>query len=437
MRRIATSLCLTLGIALLSSAAPLRAQAPAKTFSPAAAETVGVSSERLARLDAFLRGAIKDGSAAGIVTLVARHGRIVHFGAFGQQDAEHGVPMAKDTLFRIASQSKAVTSVAAMLLVEDGRLLLSDPISKYIPAFKRTTVRVPPAPGSPANAPAGTVPAKREITVRDLLTQTAGISYGSAPLEAQYQAARVFGFYFADKDEEIGAPIERLAALPFDAQPGEKWIYGFATDILGRVVEVASGQPLDQFFQQRIFGPLRMTDTFFFVPKEKAARLAVVYSMIDGKLQRAPEPGKGQGDYVSGPRRCFSGGAGLVSTASDYARFLEMLRTGGSLEGVRLLSRKSVDLMIGDHVGSLYSEGHPGLCFGLGFEVTKDVGLSGRAGSVGEFGWGGAYHSKYWVDPAEGLVVVLMSQLLPSGSSTLHERFRNLVYQALVDEPSH
>jgi CubicO group peptidase (beta-lactamase class C family) len=378
-----------------------------------------------------MRQAVDDGRAAGIVTLVARRGRIAHFAAFGKQDVESGVPMARDTIFRIASQSKAVTSVAAMILVEEGKLLLSDPVSRYVPVFKKTTVRVPPPEGAPRDAPGGTVPAKREITIRDLLTHTSGVSYGSGPLEAQYKAANVLGFYFADKDEPIGAAIERLAALPFEGQPGEKYIYGFSTDILGYVVEKAAGQGLDEVFRTRIFEPLRMTDTYFFLPKDKASRLAAVYSLTDGKMQRAADAGTGQGDYVNGPRRCFSGGAGLVSTANDYARFLEMLRNGGELDGVRVLSRKSVELMTANQLGTLYQEGRFG--FGLGFEITEHVGRAGRYGSVGEFGWGGAYHTSYWVDPAEGLVAVFMTQLLPSGGSDLHGRFRSLLYQAIVD----
>jgi CubicO group peptidase (beta-lactamase class C family) len=411
---------------------PLAAEAAAKGFVAAAPESVGLSPERLARLGVAMKKAVDDGRAAGIVTLVARRGRIVHVGVFGKQDVEANVPMSQDTIFRIASQSKAVTSVAVMMMMEEGRLLLSDPVSKFIPAFKKTMVRVPPPEGAPKDAPGGSVPAKREITIRDLLTHTSGLSYGWGPMEAQYKAAGVLGWYFADKDEPIAAAVERLPALPFDAQPGEKFVYGFSTDVLGAVVEKASGQSLDELLRTRIFVPLKMNDTSFFLPKEKAGRLAVVYSANDdGTIRRAPDPGTGQGAYVDGPRRCFSGGAGLLSTASDYARFLEMLRNGGELEGTRILSRKTVELMTSNHVGTLFEEGRLG--FGLGFEITEHVGRSGRPGSVGEFGWGGAYHTNYWVDPKEGLVAVFMTQLLPAGTSDLHGRFRSLLYQAIVD----
>jgi CubicO group peptidase (beta-lactamase class C family) len=430
MRKHGASIGLAL-VLLFVPAGRTTAETAAKALSQAPPAAVGLSPERLDRLSATMRQAVDEGRAAGIVTLVARRGRIVHFAAFGKQDVESGVPMARDTIFRIASQSKAVTSVAAMVLVEEGKLLLSDPVSKYVPAFKKTVVRVPPPEGV-KDAAGGTVPAKREITIRDLLTHTSGVSYGSGPLEAQYKAANVLGWYFADKDEPIGAVIERLAALPFEAQPGEKYIYGFSTDILGYVVEKASGQSLDEVFRTRILGPLRMTDTHFFLPKEKASRLAAVYSLAEGgKIQRAPDAGMGQGDYVNGPRRCFSGGAGLLSTATDYARLLEMLRNGGELDGVRVLGRKSVELMTTNHVGTLYQEGRFG--FGLAFEITEHVGRAGRYGSVGEFGWGGAYHTNYWVDPAEGLVAVFMTQLLPADGSDLQAKFRSLLYQAIVD----
>ena len=433
MRKHGASIGLALVLLCVQAGRTAAETAAARALSQAPPASVGLSAERLDRLSAFMRQAVDDGRAAGIVTLVARRGRIVHLAAFGKQDVESGVPMARDTIFRIASQSKAVTSVAAMVLIEEGKLLLSDPVSRYIPAFKKTLVRVPPPEGAAKDAPGGTVPAKREITIRDLLTHTSGVSYGSGPLEAQYKAANVLGWYFADKDEPIGAAIERLAALPFEGQPGEKYIYGFSTDILGYVVEKASGQSLDEVFRTRILGPLRMTDTHFFLPKDKASRLAAVYSVAEGgKIQRAADAGTGQGDYVNGPRRCFSGGAGLLSTATDYARLLEMLRSGGELDGVRVLGRKSVELMTTNHVGTLYQEGRFG--FGLAFEITEHVGRAGRYGSVGEFGWGGAYHTNYWVDPAEGLVAVFMTQLLPAGGSDLHAKFRSLLYQAIVDK---
>lgn len=400
----------------------------------AAPASQGMSAERLQQLAAVMKTAADSGKVAGSVTLVARNGRVVHYDASGLRDVESSAPMAPDSIFRIASMSKAVTSVAVMMLVEEGKVLLDDPVSRFIPSFARTSVVVRPPAGSPASAPSGTAPALRPITIRHLLTHTAGVSYGSGnPMEASYRDAGVIGWYFADKDEPIAASIDRLAALPFDHQPGDRYIYGFSTDILGVVVEKASGQTLDEFFRTRIFAPLKMPDTHFYLPDDKRNRLATVYSLEspDGRITRAPQPMTGQGDYVEGPRRSFSGGAGLLSTASDYARFLQMLLNGGELDGVRLLSPKTVELMTSNHVGALYQDGRFG--FGLGFEVTEHVGRSGRHGSVGEFGWGGAYFTKYWVDPQEQLVVVFMTQLLPASGLDLHSKLRTQVYSAVVE----
>lgn len=400
-----------------------------------APEQSGMAPDRLARITSTMKELVDAGRLAGTVTLVARNGKVVYHEAAGRRDVEKNVPMTTDTLFRIASMSKAVTSVAVMMLVEEGRVHLDDPVSRFIPAFAKTTVVVPAAAGMPASA-AGRAPAARPITIRHLLTHTAGISYGNGnPFESEYRAASVIGWYFADKSEPIAATIDRLAALPMDAQPGEKFVYGFNTDILGVVVEKASGQSLADFIGTRILTPLKMTSTSFYVDPAQADRLATVYSVAgpDAPLTRAPDPGTGQGNYVNGPRASYSGGAGLVSTASDYARFLQMLLNGGTLDGARILSPKTVELMTSNHVGSLYSNGALG--FGLGFEITEHVGRSGRPGSVGEYGWGGAYHTKFWVDPAEKIVVVFMTQLLPAGGSTAHMTLRQLVYSAVVDKP--
>ena len=395
-----------------------------------APDTVGVSPARLARLTDTLKRYVDEGRIAGTVTLIARDGRVVYYEAAGRADVERNVPMQKDSMFRIASQSKAITSVAIMMLVEEGRILLNDPLHKFIPAFKATSVVVPPPADASPGSPVAVVAARRPITIRDLLTHTAGIGYGGNAARFQYDAAGFDQRYFADKAEPIGTWVEKLAALPFDAQPGESYVYGYATDILGHVVEKASGVPLDVFFRTRIFEPLKMVDTYFFVPEAKRARLTTVYAASSsGAIVRAPDAGRSQGAYVDGPRACFSGGAGLVSTAADYARFLQMLLNGGQLDGVRLLGPKTVELMTTNHTGTLYSNGTLG--FGLGFEITEHVGRAGRPGLVGEFGWGGAYYTSYWVDPQEKLVVVFMSQLLPSGGLDLQGKVRTLVYQAI------
>jgi CubicO group peptidase (beta-lactamase class C family) len=418
--------CLVVLLLSLTVASSGRAQPrPA----PITAST-GISVERLDRLSATLQQYVDQQRVAGLVTIVVRNGRTVHLEAFGKRDLESGTPMQADTIFRIASMSKAITSVATLMLLEEGKLLLGDPVSKFIPSFAKTTVIVAPPPGAVAGTPVSVVPAKRAITIRDLLTHTAGIGYGAGPAESLYKAANVHMWYFADKNEPIATTIDRLAALPFDAQPGERYVYGFNTDILGVVVEKASGMSLDEFFRTRIFQPLKMVDTHFYLPPEKRDRLATVYSLRDGTLVRAPQEGMGQGAYVDGPRQSFSGGAGLLSTASDYARFLQMVVNGGELDGVRLLSPKTVELMSSSHTGTLFNEGRTG--FGLGFEVVEHVGRSGEHGSVGLLSWGGAYHTDFWADPQEKLVAVLMTQLLPAMGSDLHGKFRALVYQSIV-----
>jgi CubicO group peptidase (beta-lactamase class C family) len=420
--------------ALLLVAPALRAEAPL-----AAPESVGLSTERLKRLSSAMQQYVDEGRIAGVVTWVARNGRPVHLEAFGKADVEAGAPMRTDTVFRIASQTKALTSVAVMMLVEEGKIGLADPVSRFIPAWARTKVAVPPPPGAAAGTPVGAVPAKRPITIRDLLTHTAGIGYGEGVAAEEWNAAGIQGWYFADRSEPVSAVVERMAALPMDAQPGEKYVYGYATDVLGVVVERVSGLTLADFFERRITGPLGMADTRFYLPPEQKGRLAAVYAAKDGKIERATDPRIGQGNYVEGPRVAFSGGAGLLSTARDYGRFLQMLLNGGELDGVRLLSPKTVELMTVSHTGALFPEARAdraGLGFGLGFEVTEDIGKSGRHGSVGAFGWGGAYHTTYWADPKEKLVALLMTQLLPAGGSDLHPRFRALVYQAIVGPPA-
>jgi len=413
---------------LLALAAPsVFAQALPRVAKP---EEVGLSSERLQRLTDAFQGYVKDGKLAGAVVLVARRGKVVYSGAFGQRDIETHAPMKEDAIFRIASQTKALVSVAALQLQEEGKLVIGDPVGRYIPEFQKTKVAVLRPGGYDV------VDAKRPITIRDLLTHTSGVSYGDGPAKELWQKAGITGWYFADRDEPVAATVTRMAALPFDAQPGEKYIYGYNTDILGVVVERASGQSLDEYLRTRIFEPLKMRDTHFYLPPAKADRLATVYSATpNGKIERAPTTGTmvSQGAYVEGPRKSFSGGAGIVSTAGDYARFLQMMLTGGELEGARILGRKTVELMTVDHIGALETEAGRG--FGLGFSVVKDVGLRGIPGSVGEYGWGGAYHSTYWVDPREQLVVVYFTQLLPANNLDDHAKLRALVYQAIVDEP--
>ena len=391
-----------------------------------------VQPDRLARIDQLLQQYVDENRIAGIVALVLRDGQPVYEGAVGWRDKEAGVRMSTDTVFRIASQTKALTSVSILSLVEEGKIGLSTPVSRFIPSFAKTTVAVRNEAGVTV------VPAKRPITIRDLLTHTSGISYGTeSSVAALYEAkglgpAAGFGWYTADKSEPICDTMERLGSLPFVSQPGEAWVYGYSIDVLGCIVERASGVPLDEFVRTRITDPLGMKDTRFFLPAAQRDRLAAVYAGgSDGTFTRAPDGPKGQGNYVDGPRRSFAGGAGLLSTARDYARFLEMIRNGGALGGVRILAPRTVDLMTTNQVGSLHST--TGLGFGMGFETTDRFGANGMDG-VGAFGWGGAYGSVYRVDPQSKLVIVLMIQLLP-GATDIREKFPTLVYQALA-EPS-
>jgi CubicO group peptidase (beta-lactamase class C family) len=414
-------------VVVLSLAVP--ALAPAQALPRASsAEAVGLSTARLGRVTSVMNDAVRDKQVAGTVTLVVRDGQVAYFEATGAQDAERGTPMRTDTIFRIASMTKAVVSVGIMMLAEEGRLSLSDPVSKFIPAFARTTVL------AEADGRAAVVPALRAITIRDLLTHTAGLSYGGGALEPYYSAAGFTQWYFADRAQPMTAWIDKLATLPFASQPGERWIYGYNTDVLGNVIERLTGHTLAEFVEARIARPLKMVDTSFFLPAAKADRLAAVYAVgPGGTITRAPEGHPGQGMYAGGPQVAFSGGAGLLSTAADYARFMQMLLNGGVLDGERLLSPTTVSLMTSNHVGTLYQGGALG--WGLGFEVVEQLGRAPRYGAAGEFSWSGAYHTTYWADPVEKLVVVFMTQLLPAGPVDLRFRIRTLVNQAIVGPP--
>jgi len=411
------SLCLWLALAVI----PV-------SFAADAAD-LGFDPARLQRLDAVIQHHVDQGHLAGCVVYVARKGQVVHLKAFGHQDVEAGLPMPTDAIHRIASMSKAITSVAIMMLYEEGRLMMRDPLHKHLPAFRNQVVAVAP----PADAPPGTKfvtePARRPIQIRDLLTHTAGLTYGDGPAVDLYKAAGLHGWYFADKNETIGEAVNRLATLPLHGHPGESWQYGYATDVLGHLVEVLSGMPLDRFIEERICRPLGMKDTSFFLPPGKESRLAPVYGVQDGKLVRMEDSTKS--DYVQGPRKCFSGGAGLLSTIQDYGRFLQMLANGGELDGVRLLNPKTVGLMHANHTGDKYRRDTS--AFGLGFWVNDDPGFYGELVNRGAFGWGSAYFPQYLVDPEKHLVAIFMTQLRPTGGLDLNQKFKVLTYQALLD----
>jgi len=387
----------------------------------------GFATDRLARIDQFMQEYVDSNRIGGAVALVLRDGKVAYQKAVGWADKDARRPMTSDAIFRIASQSKAITSVAILSLVEEGKIAFSDPVSRFIPAFAHTRVML--------DTGGVTVNARRQITIRDLLTHTAGISYGTERKVAALYTPKAlgpaagWGWYTADKDEPICETIERLATLPFVAQPGERFVYGYNTDILGCVVERASGMPLDKFIHDRITAPLRMNDTWFFLPVAERDRLVEVFmSDSTGHAIRAPDGARGQGHYVDGPRKDFSGGAGIVSTAHDYARLLQMILNGGQLEGVRILAPHTVDLMTHDQIGKLF--GQDGLGFGYGFETIERYGADGMK-SVGSFGWGGAYASTYSVDPVEHLVIVFMINQLPI-STDIASKFPTMVYSALT-----
>lgn len=424
-------------VSVTATEAPSPRPAPYETTASFAAHAGtaaprGLDAGRIAKLDAAMKAFVDSGELGGAVLVVRRDGEEVFARAWGWRDKEAGDAASLDTMFRIASQTKAVVSTAVMMLVEDGRILLDDPVGKHLPEWRETKVAVAREGGG-----YDVVPARRPITVRDLLTHTAGLSYGTGPAMEAWTKAGIVGWYFADRTEPVREVVRRMAALPMAAQPGTQFVYGYNTDVLGALVEEVSGQSLDAFLKARILDPLGMSDTHFYVPPQKASRLAVVYSADPAGVKRAPTPGAniagshiGQGHYVDGPRVAFSGGAGLVSTARDYSRFLQMMLDGGRApDGARLLSRKTVELMTRDHLTEAeYPEGRG---FGLGFRILTDPGKAGQHGTEGEFSWGGAYHSIYWVDPAEGLTVSYMTNLIPAGAIDDHGKVRALIYQAL------
>jgi CubicO group peptidase (beta-lactamase class C family) len=400
-------------------------------------QTVGLSAERLARIGSSVQRAIDEKRIAGAVTLVARNGRIAWLKAQGMQDQEAGKAMQPkamqpDAIFRICSMSKPITSTAVMMLYEEGKFLLSDPVSKYIPEFAHPKVLVKPAAGKPY-----AIPATREITIHNLLTHTSGLTYHWNPdLGAMYRDAGV-AHGLLQYDGKIGDSIKKLAGLPILFNPGEKFEYSLGVDALGYLVEVVSGMPLDQFMKNRIFDPLGMKDTYFFLPDDKVMRLATAYTFYEGKgLSRFPEQPIVEGAFAysadypyRGPKTLFAGGAGLSSTAADYARFCQMILNGGTLGSVRLLSRKSVELMSQDRLGKTV----PDVEFGLGFGVEGTKAPLGELGSPGQYGWGGFFYTKFFIDPKEKMIGIFMGQLHPTGDLNLDSLFQNLAYQAIVD----
>jgi len=395
-------------------------------------ETVGLSSDRLERIATAVQHNIDDKRIAGAVTLVVRHGKVAWFKAQGMADREASKSMPADAMFRICSMTKPITSVAVMMLYEEGKFLLDDPVSKYLPEFKNAKVLVKPASGATY-----TIPATKEITIRDLLRHTSGITYQwNDDLGAMYEKADVASGLLP-YDGTIGDSVKHLAALPLLFNPGDKFEYSLGVDVLGRLVEVVSGKPLDEFFRTRIFEPVGMKDTYFFPPDNKLNRLATAYTYYSDKgLNRFPDTPIREGsfvysaDYASrGPKKLFSGGAGLVSTAMDYARFCQMMLDDGKVGNTRLLSRKSVELMTHDQLGKIAQD----MGFGLGFGVDGVKAPLSELGSVGSYNWGGFFYTGFSIDPKEQMIVVFMAQLHPTGDLTLDKQVHELAYQAIND----
>jgi CubicO group peptidase (beta-lactamase class C family) len=392
-------------------------------------EDVGMSSERLNRIHPMIQGHLDAKDFSGAVTLVSRKGRLVHFETHGLADIESHKPMTKDTLFRLASMTKPVTAVSILMLLEEGKLVLSDPVSKFIPEYKNPKVAVWNLPNDPAGAGLRLVPAAREITVQDLLTHTSGLANGfEGPAGDFVRRANL------PQGGSLDERVKRAATLPLNFQPGTQWEYSPSTgfDTLGRIVEILSGMSLEQFFKTRVFDPLGMKDTFFTVPSGRQADVAVPYTKSADGLTR-PQPPAARSEAAG---QYFSGAGGLTGSAADYLTFSQMLLNGGQLNGVRLLGRKTIELMTSDATGPLDLRNYAGdqvlkgYGFGLGVRVRRSTGDNGWMGSVGDYGWAGALGTYFWIDPKEQLIGIVMIQ---TRNTRLRMEYPNLVYQAVVD----
>jgi len=406
--------------------------AHAQDLPAAKPESIGLSSDRLERIATVVQRDIDDKRIAGAVTLVVRRGKVAWFKAQGMSDREAAKTMPTDAMFRICSMTKPITSVAVMMLYEEGKFLLDDPVWKYLPEFKNPKVLVKPASGAPYS-----IPATKEITIRDLLRHTSGITYQwNDDLGSMYEKADVASGLL-QYDGTIGDSVKHLAALPLLFNPGDRFEYSLGVDVLGRLVEVVSGKPLDEFFRTRIFEPLGMKDSYFFPPDNKLDRLATAYTYYPDKgLNRFPDTPIREGSFVysadypsRGPKKLFSGGAGLVSTAMDYARFCQMMLDDGKVGNTRLLSRKSVELMTHDQLGKIT----PDMGFGLGFGIDGVKAPLSELGSIGSYNWGGFFYTGFSIDPKEQMIVVFMAQLHPTGDLTLDRQVHELAYQAIND----
>jgi CubicO group peptidase (beta-lactamase class C family) len=386
-------------------------------------ESVGMSSERLARLTAAMKSLSDSGQLSGVVTMVAKDGKVVHFEASGQRDVANGAPMQKDTIFRIYSMTKPITGVAMMILFEEGKWQLNDPVSKHIPEFANLKV----AKANPASGAVAQVAPDHPMTMRELMSHSGGLTYGvfgSTPVDKMYVDANVL-----DPNQPMQAMIDKLAKIPLLFQPGERWHYSVSVDVQGYLVEKLSGMPFPQFLKERIFDPLRMKDTAFHVPADKLDRFAQFYTLDKDRKLAAHS----SADYTKQPA-LTSGGGGLVSTASDYMRFCQMLLNGGELDGRRVLSPLTIKLMRTNMLPASASTFSPGTGFGLDFAVAEDPAAAGGYGGEGTYYWGGYAGTWFWIDPVYELVVVGMIQHRGDGMPDLRGLSRSLTYQAIVEE---
>lgn len=388
-------------------------------------ESVGFSLYRLARLDSFLQQAVDRGDLPNAVTFIARKGKVIHYKAYGYRNIENNIPLKTTDIFRIASQSKAVTSVALMTLYEEGKFGLDEPVSKYIPAFKNPRVL---ETFNPSDSSYVARPAKSEITIRQLLNHTAGYPYD----HPVYLKAGI-PMLNSTEDITLEEVVNKLAALPLAHDPGEAFTYGLHTDIIGRLIEVISGKSLDVFIKERIFDPLGMKDTYFYLPDDKKDRLVTLYEKLTMESKLSVSTNKTNQDFaVNGHKRYLSGGAGLVGTIEDYGRFCLMLLNGGEFHGYRILGKKTIEMMTANQIGDLTMWGGSNK-FGLGFEIMTDKGKAMIPGSVGSFKWGGVYSTDYLIDPAEDMVCLIYTNSFPNAFWQVTSFYRQLVYQAMEE----
>ena len=391
----------------------------------------GLSSERLDRIGAVMNEHVAKGHIAGAVGLIARRGKIGYFETYGFQDKEAGVAMRKDTMFRMYSMTKPITGVAVMILYEEGKFYLTDPVSKYLPELANMKVAVVETDPKTGKKTRYSVPAQREITILDLLRHTSGIDYAGPE---DVEGKRIYEKLGTNSlDQTIGEMVKKIGQAPLVHQPGTMWEYGLSMDVLARLVEVVSGQPYDKFLEQRIFKPLGMVDTGYTVAPEKANRFSKLYAPGDGWTIK-PNTSPAQTSYLK-PAVNFGGGSQSVSTAADYLRFCQMLLNGGELDGVRILSRKTVELMTSDHLGDMPRASLLPTGYGFGFTmaVSHGAGKTGVIGSEGEYFWGGAAGTRFWIDPKEQMIGIFMIQILPHTNLTYGSQFRQLAYQAISD----